>query len=372
VALIADGAVVSNGYGERVRAALGSEIDIDVDIDADIVLVEVFVVPPGEPTVGSVDACAAALEHLDAPLVVGLGGGSALDTAKQVAVLLADPSDGRIGRYLLAREALPGRRPLVAIPTTSGTGAEVTRTCVLADDRPGGGGRKLWTWGDALLPDLIVLDPEATATMPPAVTTGTGLDAFVHAVEAVTGQRRGERSPEAALRAVALVRDHLPRAVVDGSDLRARAAMQEAAYLAGMAIDGCGTGMAHAIGHALGSLYHLPHGVAVAIGLEAALGWSVEGGREAFGPVAAALDVDVDALESCYRALWTGSGLPAAVALLSDVNLDAPAIASTMVTEENLPMVRNNCRPSTANDVRELAERTVAVWADLRATAGAR
>jgi alcohol dehydrogenase class IV len=147
--------------------------------------------------------------------------------------------------------------------------------------------------------------------------------------------------------------------------------MQEAAYLAGTAIDRCGTGMAHAIGHALGSLYHLPHGVAVAIGLEAALGWNVEGGREASGAVAAALDVDVDGLVSCYRSLWTGSGLPAPVASLSDLNLDASAIASTMVTEENLPMVRNNCRPSTAQDVRDLAERTVAVWAGLRATAGA-
>ena len=194
-------------------------------------------------------------------------------------------ADGGIGRYLLAREALPGRRPLVAIPTTSGTGAEVTRTCVLADDRPGGGGRKVWTWGDALLPDLIVLDPEATATMPPAVTTGTGLDAFV--------------------------------------------------------------------------------------GLEAALGWNIEGDRAAFGAVAAALDVDVDGLASCYRSLWRDSGLPAAVALLSDVDLHASPIASTIVTEENLPMVRNNCRPSTAEDVRDLAERTVAAWAGLRATAGA-
>ena len=81
--------------------------------------------------------------------------------------------------------------------------------------------------------------------------------------------------------ALAVALDHLPAAVADGSDLRARAALQEAAYLAGTAIDGCGTGMAHAVGHALGSLYQVPHGVAVAVGLEAALTWSIEGAPSA-------------------------------------------------------------------------------------------
>ncbi len=356
MAIVADGAVAANGYGDRVRLCVDPAVDGAT---------AVHVVPPGEPTVASVDAGAVALAHLDAPLVIGLGGGSALDTAKQVAVLLENPSHEGIGRYVLARHPLPGRRPLVAIPTTSGTGAEATRTCVLADEQ----GRKVWTWGDALLPDVIVLDPEATATMPPVVTTGTGLDAFVHAVEAATGQRRDERPAEPTLRAAELVRDHLPVAVADGSDLRARAALQEAAYLAGTAIDGCGTGMAHAIGHALGSLYHVPHGVAVAVGLEAALTWNIEGARSTLGPVATALGVDLDGpdgLAAAYRAVWTSSGLPAAVAMLPEIGIDPSAVAATMVTEENLPMVRNNCRPPRADDVRHLAARTVAVWTALR------
>jgi alcohol dehydrogenase len=363
VAIIADGAVVTNGYGDRVRLALESSVELAV-----------HVVPAGEPTVGSVDAGAAALEHLDAPLVVGLGGGSALDTAKQVAVLLdgvRGPATSRgparsIRPYLLARAPLPGRRTLVAIPTTSGTGAEITRTCVLTDDRLGGGGRKVWTWGDALLPDLVVLDPGATVTVPPVVTTATGLDAFVHAVEAVTGKRRDERPPEPALRAVELVRDHLPLAVADGRDLRARAAMQEAAYLAGTAIDGCGTGIAHAIGHALGSLYHVPHGVAVAVGLEAALDWNLEGAPASFGTLAMALGAGPREMAGCYRALWVSGGLPAAVAAVPSVRLDAAAIAATMVTEENLPMVRNNCRLPDGDDIQDLARRTADAWTSLR------
>ena len=126
--------------------------------------------------------------------------------------------------------------------------------------------------------------------------------------------------------------------------------------------------MAHAIGHALGSLYHVPHGVAVAIGLEAALAWNIEGAPSALGPVATALGVELDGadgLAASYRSLWTGSGLPAAVAALPAIRIDPSAVAATMVTEENLPMVRNNCRPPTGDDVRHLAERTVAVWTGL-------
>ena len=247
----------------------------------------VHVVAPGEPSVASVDAAAAAARSLDAPLVVGVGGGSALDTAKQVAVVLA--GEHGIERYLLGRHPFAGRRPIVAIPTTSGTGAEATRTCVLTD----GSGRKVWTWGDELLPDVVVLDPAATATMPPSVTTSTGLDAYVHALEAVTGQRRAERPPAPALRALVLVTQHLPRRSATVATSTPGPACSRRRSWPATAIDGCGTGMAHAIGHALGTLYHLPHGAAVAIGLEATLAWNVEGASDAFAPVAAALGVPV-------------------------------------------------------------------------------
>jgi len=203
--------------------------------------------------------------------------------------------------------------------------------------------------------------------MPPAVTAMTGLDAFVHALEAVTGQRRDERPPEPALTALGLVRRHLPHAVADGRDLDARAGMQEAAFLAGTAIDGCGTGMAHAIGHALGTLHHVPHGAAVAIGLEAALDWNVEGAPELFEPVAAALGVGVAEVPDRYRRLWADCRLAAAVGALPDAPLEPAPIARAMVAEENLPMYVNGCRPADDGQREELAARTVAVWQELRA-----
>jgi alcohol dehydrogenase class IV len=351
VVLVVDVAVAANGYGARVEDALAG------------VEVLVTVLPAGEPSVASVDAAAEAARALDRPLVVGVGGGSAVDTAKQVAVVLEGATS--IEHYVLGRHPMPGRRPIVAIPTTSGTGAEVTRTCVLTDAN----GRKVWTWDDELRPDLVVLDPEATATMPPAVTAMTGLDAFVHALEAVTGQRRGERPPEPALTALGLVRDHLPEAVADGRDLRARAAMQEAAFLAGTAIDGCGTGMAHSIGHALGSLYQVPHGAAVALGLEAALEWSVEGAAGVFEPVAATLGVPPGEVPDLYRQLWTDCPLAAAVAALPEVAMAPAPIAAAMVAEENLPMYVNGCRAADDGEREELAARTVEVWHCLRTAA---
>jgi alcohol dehydrogenase len=348
VVLVVDAAVAANGYGARVEEA----------VDGVEVLVQVL--PPGEPSVASVDAAAAPARALDQPLVVGVGGGSAVDTAKQVAIVLGGSAG--VGHYVLARHPITGRRPIVAIPTTSGTGAEVTRTCVLTE----ADGRKVWTWGHELLPDLVVLDPEATATMPPAVTAMTGLDAFVHALEAVTGQRRDERPPKPALTALGLVGQHLPHAVADGRDLDARAGMQEAAFLAGTAIDGCGTGMAHAIGHALGTLHHVPHGAAVAIGLEAALDWNVEGAAEVFEPVAAVLGVGVAEVPDRYRQLWTECRLPPAVAALPPAKLEPAPIAAAMVAEENLPMYVNGCRPADDQQREQLAARTVAVWQELR------
>ena len=134
--LVVDQAVAATGWSARVAATFRE----------DVAVVE-HLVPPGEPTVASVDAAADAARRLDGVVVVGIGGGSALDTAKQAAVVCTAAVG--VSHYLLGVNAFAGRRPIVAIPTTSGTGAEVTRTCILSDAQ----GRKMWTWGDEMLPD---------------------------------------------------------------------------------------------------------------------------------------------------------------------------------------------------------------------------
>jgi alcohol dehydrogenase class IV len=124
--------------------------------------------------------------------------------------------------------------------------------------------------------------------------------------------------------------------------------------------------MAHSIGHALGTLHHVPHGAAVAIGLEAALGWEVDGAGDVFAPAAEAFGVTVDEVPERYRRLWGDSHLAAAVAALPDAPLDPGPIADLMVAEENRPMYENSCRRADDAQRAELAERTVAVWHSLR------
>jgi alcohol dehydrogenase class IV len=346
--LVVDQAVAATGWSARVAASLEG-----------IPVVE-HMVAVGEPTVVSVDAAADAARRLDGAVVVGIGGGSALDTAKQAAVVSAAAES--VAHYLLGANPFGGRRPIVAVPTTSGTGAEVTRTCILSDAH----GRKMWTWGNEMLPDAVILDPTATATMPPHVTASTGLDALVHAVEACTGQRRNPLSTRVALRAMALVVGHLPAAVAHAEDLDARQAMQEAALLAGMAIDNCGTGIAHAIGHALGSLYHVPHGAAVVIGLDAALAWNVHGAPEVFDIVGAELGCAGTELPGVLADLFAAAMFDRAVGRLPEVTLDARDIAGMMVAPENEPMLRNNCVVPDATERLDLAARTVDAWRALR------
>lgn len=344
VALVLDTAVAQGPYMERLEAALQG------------LPTTRYRVPPGEPTVDVVNQAAAQARGLEEPVVMGVGGGSALDTAKQVAGVIAALHP--IEHYLLCANPWAGRRPIIALPTTAGTGSEVTRTCIVSDAQ----GRKLWTWGDELLPDLVILDPQATVSMPRWVTVSTGLDALVHALEAATGQRSNPISTGVALQALRLVLRHLPTAVREPQNLQARQGMQEAALLAGMAIDSCGTGIAHNIGHALGTLYHLPHGIAVTLALEAALPWNLAGCEARYAEAALAWGVEPQTLPQAFGALLQQVGFAEAVRALAAPTLDPDALVQAMQAPENQPMWRNNARVPSPEEGLELARRTVQAW----------
>jgi len=327
----------------------------ELEQDADVVR---FIAPAGEPSVATVDQAAQVVRELQAPLVLGIGGGTALDIAKLVAALAESP--GPMEAYLLARTPWVGKAPAVMIPTTSGTGSEVTRTSILADET----GRKLWAWGDELLPEAVLLDSRLTRSLPVPLTAATGLDAFVHALEATTGRNRNRLIESQALAAIRLVGAALPEAVQTPDNLEARQQLQEAACLAGMAIDNGGTGIAHNIGHALGSRYHLPHGVAVAIAVEASLAWSIEGHEAIFAPSAHALmpSSRANELPGLVTELADASAFDQALAPFANLEMEVAALAEVMQAEENAPMANNAARIPEGDDWQHLAELTVATF----------
>ena len=145
--------------------------------------------------------------------------------------------------------------------------------------------------------------------------------------------------------------------------------MQSAALLAGLAIDGGGTGIAHCIGHALGTLAGVPHGIAVAVGLAAALRWNIDGAPEAYEPMAATVGRGVVELGDTYAELVDSAGLPAAIRGLGELPVSPRDLASAMVAEENLPMYRNNCRIASPGERDALSASTLRVWAELAAAA---
>ncbi|MFO7633121.1 MAG: iron-containing alcohol dehydrogenase [Caldilinea sp.] len=337
VLLVSDHGMAAAGWVGRVESILAGQC-----------AVETFLAPPGEPRIATIDEGAAIARALGSDCaVVGLGGGTALDIAKLIAAVSVDSRPMR--DYMMCANLYGGKLPSIMAPSTSGTGAEVTRTCVLADEQ----GRKSWAWGDELRPDLAILDPAVTVTLPPALTAATGLDALVHAVEAATAQRANPIAQSFALQAVRLIADALPVAVAESHNLGARQKMQEAACLAGMAIDQCGTGIAHNIGHALGTVAHLPHAVAVAVAMQCTLAWSVEADPARYQPVADAMRpgaAGVD-LPHLYEDLLAAADFAEAAKPFGGREIDPAALLASMHSPENQPMLVNNARIPTHEEM---------------------
>ena len=202
----------------------------------------------------------AAARAAEADAVVGFGGGSAMDLAKLVAVLVT--SDSRLPRDLRPNRA-PARRVVLAqIPTTAGTGSEVGTRALITDP---GTMNKIATESVEMLADIAIIDPVLTVSVPPTVTAATGVDAMAHCVEAFTSKRAHPIIDAYALQGIELVGRYLARAVGDGSDLEARAGLALAAFYGGVCLGPVNTTAGHAIAYPLGTRHKLAHGLANAL-----------------------------------------------------------------------------------------------------------
>ncbi|MCP4600123.1 MAG: iron-containing alcohol dehydrogenase [Proteobacteria bacterium] len=197
----------------------------------------------------------------DCDSIIAIGGGSVIDTAKGVNIVVTEESDDLLafmGNNRLTRPL----KPLVVVPTTAGTGSEATPAAVIANPDKN---VKMQFISPFITPNVAVLDPRMTLTMPAKITAATGMDALTHAIEAYIGPQKNPLSDAYAFAAMELIRDYLIVSVKRGSDVKARLALANAALLAGISFSNSMVGIVHAAAHAVGGISHVPHGVANAV-----------------------------------------------------------------------------------------------------------
>ncbi len=209
---------------------------------------EVFSEVVPDPTIEAVSKAIGRMEGFVPDAVIALGGGSAIDTAKAASHIYT-----QMGHEKLL---------LIAVPTTSGTGSEVTNFSVISDPQAQA---KYPLRSDSMVPDAAFLDPRFTVSVPPHITADTGMDVLTHALEAYVSTNAGDFTDAFAEKAVRLVWKYLTRTVEEGNDLEARAHMHNASCLAGVAFNGASLGLCHSMAHALGAHFHIPHGRSNAI-----------------------------------------------------------------------------------------------------------
>lgn len=245
--LVTDQALFRLGLAEKMLATL-AELGVET---------AVFYELTPDPTDQQIQAGIEAARYHGAEAVLGFGGGSAIDAAKLIAALAPRnlPLDNAPGLLRLRRRGLA----LYAVPTTAGTGSEVTFAAVITHSQSH---QKKPVIDPCLLPSAVALDPTLMTGLPPAVTAATGIDALTHAIEALLSNNANRETNRLARAAMGLIFTQLPVAYRDGNNLEARSAMAIAACYAGLAFTKAGVGYVHAIAHQLGAYYHLPHGLA--------------------------------------------------------------------------------------------------------------
>lgn|SRR5690554_633844 len=244
--LVTDGGIAASGMLEPVIEQL-QQAGLTVTIFSKVV---------ADPPESVVEQAVAAAQAAGCDGVIGFGGGSAMDTAKLVALLLS--GEQHLQDVYGINNAKGQRRPLIQVPTTAGTGSEVTPIAIVTT----GATTKMGVVAPQLLPDLAVLDAKLTVGLPAAVTAATGIDAMVHAIEAYTSKlRKNPYSDMLAREALKLLSSNIEAAVNNGTDLTARSNMLLGAMLAGQAFANAPVAAVHALAYPLGGIYHIPHGL---------------------------------------------------------------------------------------------------------------
>ncbi len=340
--------------------AIGAVELLQSGLSADGLEIVPFIDISSNPTSDEVAAGLSLAKELQAQAIVALGGGSPIDVGKGIAMLMAN--GGSYVDYQWGGRAITQRNlPLVAVPTTAGTGSEVSKVAVIVDpERP----FKKGVLNPLMFPHAAVLDPELTRSLPPSLTAATGIDAFTHALEAYTGHRANPYTDMLALAALETIWWALPQAIADGDDMEARHEMLMASTWAGTAMDHAGLGLIHSLSGPLTGALHLHHGLTNAILLPPVLQFNLPGIsherlarlKQTFGLDPESPDeVLIETIIQFVHKLGLPTGLKE-VADLSELRDTNYLVEDTL----RMAMTPNNPRPVTATDVDSLLDELIA------------
>ncbi len=338
VLIVTDRGVISAGLMKPIEESL----------KAAKVQVAVFDRVEPDPRYEIVADCVQTARNSKARMLIGLGGGSPMDIAKTSAVMLTNK--GPIGAYFGINLVPKPGLPTILIPTTAGTGSEVTPIAILSDE---GEKLKKGIVSPYLYPAVSILDAELTLGLPPQVTAATGIDALIHAIEAYTSVNATAITDMYCIKAIELLYGNIRTAYAKGDNLAARTAMMEGAMLAGIAFANAGVTAVHAFAYPIGAEFHIPHGIANSLMLPHVIRFNALGNVAKFASLAGPFEISVQGLE---KLAIVDKVIAAIDRLAEDVRLPN-RLADFGVKEEHIPMLADGVMKVTrllANNPRTL------------------
>jgi alcohol dehydrogenase len=346
--IVTDKIICQTGLLSKVISPL-EEMNLAIDI-----MDEVMPEPPFE----NLEQMMIQLQGKEYDLLIGVGGGSVLDATKVLSIMLTNQENVRdlVGIEKVQNAGIP----TILVPTTSGTGSEVTYNAIFTDVRDK---VKKGIVSPYLLPKVAIVDPELTLTVPPSVTAATGMDALVHAVESYTAIRAGELTDGIALQAIKLISRSLRKAVYNGKDVKAREDMAMGSLLAGISLGNAGVGAVHALAYPLGGKFKVPHGVANSLLLPFVMKYNAVADLEKFAEIAKALGENIEGLSLREAANCTVYAL---TQLAQDIGIPS-SLKDVGVTAEDIPnlaeeaskidrLLNNNPRWLTVKEIEKIYE----------------
>ena len=347
---------------DRNLTEMGFLSGIESSLDSEKIDHEVFDEVTAEPTVDYVEKGLDLYRRSKCDFIIALGGGSPIDTAKAVCIMASN--SGVIQDYKgLDKVSSPGA-PLIAIPTTAGTGSETTIFTIITDTRTN---VKMLIGSPFILPSVALVDPLLTASSPPSVIAATGVDALTHAIEAYVSVKAQPMSDVFALSAIKFLSENLRQAWANGDNLEARSLTMLGAFQAGVAFSNSSVALVHGMSRPIGAYFHAPHGLSNAVLLAPVVEFSISGNPKRYADIARAMGEKVEGLGVMEGA---SKASKAVRELVRDIKI--PALATLGVTREKLKTVvgkmaddaiasgspGNNPRKATKEEIVELYWKT--------------